>query len=134
MFKGFFKPLAKRDAKIAAVLFGIVLLVLAVNLVKDVLSGKHFEELHANIMIIAFFAIIEWGMVVIATSKDKEESAAGEDASPETNAALLEGSEEKEGSEEFTEGLSEEFEGYSGDESGDAGDDAGAEGGGGEAG
>lgn len=128
MFKDFFKPLKKRDAKIAAVLFGIVLIIFAVNLIKDVISGKYFEELHSSIMLIAFFAIIEWGMVVIATSKDKEGNAESEDASPETDEAMLEGSED------YTEGLSEEFEGYSGDESGDAGDDAGAEGGGGEAG
>jgi hypothetical protein len=121
MFKGFFKPLKKRDAKIAAVLFGIVLLILAYNLVKDLFGGKTFDELHSNIMLIAFFAIIEWGMVVISTSKDKDENAANEDASPENSAALLEGSDEKEGSEEFTEGLSEEFEGYGSSDAGEYG-------------
>ena len=121
MFKGFFKPLKKRDAQIAAVLFGIVLLILAYNLIKDLFSGKSFDELHSNIMIIAFFAIIEWGMVVIATSKDKDENAAEKDASADNNAALLEGSDEKEGSEEFTEGLSEEFEGYGSSDAGEYG-------------
>ena len=92
MFKGFFKPLKKRDAQIAAVLFGIVLLILAYNLVKDLFGGKTFDELHSNIMLIAFFAIIEWGMVVISTSKDKDENAANEDASQKNSAALQEGS------------------------------------------
>ena len=103
MFKGFFKPLSKRDAKIASVLFGIVLIILAYNVIKDLFAGMSFDEVRSNILLVAFLGIIEWGMVVIATSKDKDESASSEDASPQSCAALPEGSEETEGSEEFTE-------------------------------
>ena len=125
-----FKPISKRDAKIAAVLFGAVLIVLVVNLVKSLLAGAVFEELHNNLLLIAFAVIVEFGMVTIATSKDKEEEAgevkeiedveAGEeeDEEPET---VLEGENEREGSEEFTEGLNEEFGGHSGSEGGDIG-------------
>ena len=70
-----FKPISKRDAKIAAVLFGAVLIVLLVNLVKSLLAGAVFEELHNNLLLIAFAVIVEFGMVTIATSKDKEEEA-----------------------------------------------------------
>ena len=125
-----FKPISKRDAKIAAVLFGAVLIVLVVNLVKSLLAGAVFEELHNNLLLIAFAVIVEFGMVTIATSKDKEEEAgevkeieevdAGEEEDEEPK-TVLEGENEREGSEEFTEGLNEEFDGHSGSEGGDIG-------------
>ena len=95
-----FKPLTKRDARIAAVLFGAGFLYMLYTIVKDILAGKSFDELNADIMILAFIGIIEWGMITISFSKDKKQ-----DEEPE---AALEGENEKDGSEEFAEGLSEE--------------------------
>ena len=113
-----FKPLSKRDAKIAAVLFGLGFLYMLYTIVKEVMAGRTFDELHSDLIILAFIAIIEWGMITVGFSKDKKEDE--EEEEPET---VLEGENEREGSEEFTEGLSEEFGGYSGSEGGDPGDD-----------
>ncbi len=127
MFKDFLKPLKKRDAQIAALLFGAVLLILVYNLIKDLLSGMTFEEVRSNILMIVFFGIIEWGMVVIGTSKDKDENAASEDSSPKAGEMLPEESAEEEDPEEYTEGLSEEFGEEDADDA-DGSEDAGADG------
>ena len=66
-----FKPLSKRDAKIAAVLFGLGFLYMLYNIIRDMLAGKTFDELHADFMILAFIGIIEWGMITVGFSKDK---------------------------------------------------------------
>lgn len=83
-----FKPLSKRDAKIAAVLFGIGFLYMLFNTVKDVLSGKTFDELHADLLLLAFIGIIEWGMVSVGFTKDKDkEDEESEESGTEIEAA-----------------------------------------------
>ena len=97
-----FKPLSKRDAKIAAVLFGIGFLYMLFNTVKDVLSGKTFDELHSDLLLLAFIGIIEWGMVSVGFTKDKDkEDEESEESGMEIEAAGeigLEGEEPEEDS------------------------------------
>ena len=92
-------------------LFGAGFLYMLFTIIKDMLGGKTFDELHADIMILAFIGIIEWGMITVGFSKDKNK----EDEEDEAPEAALEGENERDGAEEFTEGLSEEFEGYGSD-------------------
>ena len=123
-----FKPLSKRDAKIASVLFGIGFLYMLFYTIKQALSGKSFDELHSDLLLLAFIAIIEWGMITVAFYKDKNKEAA-EDEEDEESQVFLEGENDREGSEEFTEGLSEEFEGYGSDSDGEYGGSEGGFGG-----
>ena len=80
--RSLFKPLTKRDAKIAAVVVGLVLIVLVISFVKDLLAGYTFDEVRSSALLIAFAGIIEWGMITIAFSKDKEDNK-DEDGSDE---------------------------------------------------
>ena len=123
-----FKPLSKRDAKIAAVLFGIGFVYMLFFTLKEVFSGKSFDELHSDLLLLIFIGIIEWGMVTVAFYKDKNKEAA-EDEEDEESQVFLEGENDREGSEEFTEGLSEEFEGYGSDSDGEYGGSEGGFGG-----
>ena len=128
MFKGFFKPLSKRDAKIAAVIFGITLIVLAYELIKQIFAGTPFDEMRNMLLLTAFAAIVEFSMVTIATSKDKDEEKAGSEDSEELpEETFAEGSNEREGSEEFTEGLNEEFGADSDPENGSSGGEYGGD-------
>ena len=85
-----FKPLSKRDAKIAAVLFGAGFLYMLYTIVKDMLSGRPFEELHSEVILLAFIGLIEWGMITVGFSKDKEKENAGDEAGPENEEAVKE--------------------------------------------
>lgn len=71
--RSFFRPLTKRDAKIAAVVVGLVIAYLVISFIKDLLSGLTFEEVRTEIILIAFAGFLEWGMLQIAISKDKDE-------------------------------------------------------------
>ena len=124
MFKGFFKPLSKRDAKIAAVIFGITLVVLVYELLRQIFAGTTFDDLRNTLLLTVFAAIVEFSMITIVTSRDKDGDKS-EEAKELPEAVSAEGSDEREGSEEFTEGLSEEF----GTDTDPEGADAGAEGG-----
>lgn len=78
--RSFFRPLTKRDAMIAAVVVGLVIVYLVVSFIKDLMSGLTFEEMKTEIILIAFAGFLEWGMLQIAISKDKDdEDGSGDD-------------------------------------------------------
>ena len=133
MFKGLFKPLSKRDAKIASVIFGIALIILVIEALKEIFGGATFDEVRNVILLTVFCGIIEFGMITIVTSKDKGEEAAGETKELPGDIPA-EGFNEREGSEEFTEGLNEEFGTGAGSEGADFGAESGDAGESGEAG
>ena len=125
-----FKPLSKRDAKIAAVLFGAGFLYMLYSIIRDMTAGRTFDELHSDFIVLAFIGIIEWGMITVGFTKDKKQNEE-EEASPQISS----GEEQEDIAEEYTEGLSEEYEGSEGggEYGGDGGQDA-ADGSGGESG
>ncbi len=69
--RSFFKPLSKRDATVIAVIFGLALIALIVNFVKNLIGGSTFDDVRSDIILIVFAAIVEWAMINIALSKDK---------------------------------------------------------------
>ena len=73
-----FKPLSKRDATIASVIFGIGVIIFAVSLIKELLAGAAFEEIRTSILLVVFLGIIEYGMITIAFGKDSKKD--GEDS------------------------------------------------------
>ena len=124
-----FKPLSKRDAKIAAVLFGAGFLYMLYSIIRDMTAGRTFDELHSDFIVLAFIGIIEWGMITVGFTKDKKQNEK-EEASPQISS----GEEQEDIAEEYTEGLSEEYEGsegsgeeYGGDGCSDSGDSSGGE-------
>ena len=134
MFKGFFKPLSKRDARIAAVLFGAGFLYMLYTIIKDMLAGRTFDELHSDFMILAFVGIIEWGMLTISFGKEKNAVEDKDEESAEVPAVTIEGTDDLP-AEENTYGDGEESDGngsedaFGGDSAGDAADGGSADGG-----
>ena len=111
MFKGWFKPLSKRDAKFAAVIIGIFLIYGVIDFVKDLIAGMSFEEIKGSIIPVAFGAIIEYGMLVIAFGRsDPAEEEKKEEASEEVVEGIEAIEEIKDSSEEFGEDAAEEAE------------------------
>ena len=68
----FFKPLAKKDAQIVAVIFGLAFIYLVISFIKTLLSGTTFDDAKSDLILIAFVGIVEWAMITIALSKDKK--------------------------------------------------------------
>ena len=109
-----FKPLSKRDAKIAAVLFGAGFLYMLYSIIKDMTAGRTFDELHSDFIVLAFIGIIEWGMITVGFTKDKKQNEK-EEASPQISS----GEEQEDIAEEYTEG--QDAADGSGGEGGEAG-------------
>ena len=134
-----FKTINKKQARVISVVFALATIAMVYDLIKDFNSGLKLGDLKYSLLLTVAVILIEFSMLTIAFSKDEntEDEAEEDEDRPE---AVLEGSNEREGSEEFTEGLNEEFGGYSGSEGGEYGGseggfggetgDAGGEGGG----
>ena len=121
--KTLFKPLSKRNARFAAVVIGFLLIYGIISFIKDILSGMSFDELHSNIIILIFGAIIEYAMITISFSKDdpaeeaekKEAQKLPDEASAEDASGLSDDEEELPPTEEDL-ALAELVDKYSADE------------------
>ena len=86
--KNFFKPLTRRDAIIASVIIGGVIIFLIISIIKDLMSGLVFDDIRSSFLMLFFFAIIEYGMITILKAKNAEkenesETDAGDDSGDE---------------------------------------------------
>ena len=105
MFKGWFKPITKKNALYAAVIILIVLIWTGINVIKDISSGMTFDDMRSELLFLMMFIFIEYAMVTIAFSKDKEkdnEEQGGEEAvnDPEALSDSAERAEETEAPED----------------------------------
>ena len=82
--------MSRKNARFAAVVIGVILIVGIINFIKDILSGMTFDELRSNILLLIFGAIIEYAMIIIATSKDDPAEEAEKEEQEETSFNELE--------------------------------------------
>ena len=93
----FFRPLSKRDGKIASVIIGVILLYGIITVVQDLVTGMTFDEVRSSVLILILGAIIEYAMIVIGFGKDKNANEEAEETEEtevvEETAELTEGAE-----------------------------------------
>lgn len=77
--KNFFKPLTRRDAIIASVIIGGVIISLIISIVKDLMSGLVFDDIRSSFLMLFFFALIEYGMITILKAKNAEKENDNDD-------------------------------------------------------
>ena len=90
MFRNWFKPLGKRNARFASVVIGILCLFFVIDVIKELFAGASFEEIKSSIIMVVFFVIIEYAMIIIATSKDDPEENAENKTSEDQGSEELE--------------------------------------------
>ncbi len=77
--KNFFKPLTRRDAIIASVIIGGVIISLIISIVKDLMSGLVFDDIRSSFLMLFFFALIEYAMITILKAKNAEKENDNDD-------------------------------------------------------